>query len=1012
MKNIFQNKFADQALMVKEHFLPEIELFHNLNHDVISKNALDIINSAKNYKSHNAFEKLMHEYDLSSNEGVVLMCLAEALLRIPDTQTINDLIEDKIPSGDWKDHIKNDNNLFVNISSLAFLVTGKIVKRNELNEKELFKSLIKNISEPVLRSAIKQAINILAKQFIFEKDIQGASKLSKKFSKSSYAYSFDMLGEAAITYEDAEVYFQNYKNAINVIGSSNSNHQHSISIKLSALHPRYERNKLELLNKELLPKLLELIEMARICKVDVCFDAEEADRLNLSIFLINQILESSLIDNEYFGFGIAVQAYQQRSMFVLEYFSRFLSQINKRMNVRLVKGAYWDTEIKLAQEQGLLNYPVFTKKFITDLSYLKCAHILEKSENLFSQFATHNAYTIAYVKKLFGNKSHEFQKLHGMGNEIYHHFADQQDFSCRVYAPVGSYNDLLPYLVRRLLENGANTSFIHQLNKKDTDINNLIKSPMSRLSKLELETIKPPPKLFSDRKNSLGLDLTEEENINLYSKLNTIKDIQAFNIIEGREISSDLKVDIISPHQNFNKIGNAFFANKKIVNEALQSLENYELTWKNFDYTKRIEIIQNFSDLLESNYENLVEACVKEAGKTINDSIADIREAIDFCRYYSVIAKDLFQEIELPGPTGETNKYRFKGKGLSAVISPWNFPIAIFTGQLVAALITGNVVFAKPAEQTSYCAYIVFKLLLKAGLPNQAASLILGKGEEIGPHLFSNHRLESVIFTGSLDTAKIIQKQLIDKPTIINLVAETGGINCLIADSSALTEHVVKDVVNSGFNSAGQRCSACRILCIEENVYKKTLTMLRGAIDTLEIGSPANLSTDIGPVIDSVSKDKINKHVSSFSKIFQSKTNSEDGYFVPISIIEISSLEDIKEEIFGPVVHVISYKTKETQKLCKAINKLGYGLTLGIHSRIDNTINTIVQNVNIGNIYINRNMVGAVVGVQPFGGHGKSGTGPKAGGPEYLKRLCNEYSVSNNITAMGGNTTLLTTISE
>ena len=1012
MQNIFKNKFTDQIIMVKQHFIPEIEPFYNLNHAVISKNAYDIINSAKNYKSHNAFEKLMHEYDLSSNEGIVLMCLAEALLRIPDTKTINDLIADKIPTGQWKDHIKNDNNLFVNISSIAFLVTGKIVKYNDLEEKKLFKSLLKNISEPILRSAIKQAINILAKQFIFEKDIQSASKLSKKFSKSSYAYSFDMLGEAAITYGDAEIYFQNYKNAINVIGSSNSNNQHSISIKLSALHPRYERNKLDQLNKELLPKLLELIEMARMCKVDICFDAEETDRLNLSIFLIKQILESNLIDNEYFGFGIAVQAYQQRSMFVLDYFSHFLGCINKRMNVRLVKGAYWDTEIKLAQEQGLINYPVFTKKFITDLSYLKCAHVLEKSENIFSQFATHNAYTIAYVKKLFENKPHEFQKLHGMGDEIYHHFADQQDFSCRVYAPVGGYNDLLPYLVRRLLENGSNTSFIHQLNKKDMNINNLIKSPMLRLNNLDNETINSPPKLFSDRKNSLGIDLSEEENINRYSKLDSTNELMAFSIINGKEVLSGLKVDIISPYLNLNKIGNAFFADKKIVNEALASLESYELTWKNYDYIKRVEIIQNFANLLELNYESLIEACVKEAGKTVNDAIADIREAIDFCRYYSVIAIDLFKEIELPGPTGEINKYRFRGKGLSAVISPWNFPIAIFTGQLVAALITGNVVFAKPAEQTSYCAYIVFKLLLKAGLPNQAASLILGRGEEIGQHLFYNSRLESVIFTGSLDTAKVIQKKLIDKSNIISLIAETGGLNCLIADSSALTEHVVKDVVNSGFNSAGQRCSACRILCVEENIYKKTLTMLRGAIDTIEIGNPENLSTDIGPVIDSASKNKIDKHVKKFSKVFQSKKYSEDGFFVPISIIEISSLEEMKEEIFGPVVHIISYKTKETKKLCENINKLGYGLTLGIHSRIDNTIKTITENVNIGNIYINRNMVGAVVGVQPFGGHGKSGTGPKAGGPEYLKRLCNEYSVSNNVTAMGGNAKLLASISE
>ena len=441
-------------------------------------------------------------------------------------------------------------------------------------------------------------------------------------------------------------------------------------------------------------------------------------------------------------------------------------------------------------------------------------------------------------------------------------------------------------------------------------------------------------------------------------------------------------------------------------------MNSYSSIWKNIDPNKRIDVINKFSNLLESNYHHLVEACVREAGKTINDAIADIREAVDFCRYYSNLAKDLFKDTDLPGPTGETNKYNFKGKGLSVVISPWNFPIAIFTGQLVAALLTGNVVLAKPAEQTSYCAYIVFKLLLKAGLPNKAASLILGRGEEVGPEIIANQYLENIIFTGSLETAKIIQKQLTTRSNIINLIAETGGINCLIADSSALTENVVKDVVNSAFNSAGQRCSACRILCIEENVFQKTLKMLKGAIDTLDIGNPELLSTDVGPVIDSMSKKKIMKHINSYSKVYLSRNKIENNNFVPVTLIEISSLEEIKEEIFGPVVHILSYKTKETQKLCEEINKLGYGLTLGIHSRIDNTIKMIVDNVNIGNIYINRNMVGAVVGVQPFGGHGKSGTGPKAGGPEYLKRLCNEYSVSNNITAMGGNAKLLASISE
>ncbi|MAW58009.1 MAG: trifunctional transcriptional regulator/proline dehydrogenase/L-glutamate gamma-semialdehyde dehydrogenase, partial [Alphaproteobacteria bacterium] len=466
MEEIFKNKFTDQVGLTHDFLVPEIYEYLKLHEKEIQNRAKLIIESAKQYNSYNAFEKLMHEYDLSSSEGIVLMCLAEALLRIPDNKTINDLIEDKIPSGKWRDHIKNDNNIFVNISSIAFLMTGKILKQDELKETDIFMSVLKNISKPVLRSVIKKSINILAKQFIFEKDIKRASKLSSKLEESIYAYSFDMLGEGARTYNDANKYFENYKNAIMVIGESTAEKKHSISIKLSALHPRYERGKLSLLRRELLPKLFELIELSKKLNVDICFDAEEADRLNLSLFMVKEILNSNVIDNNYSGFGIAVQAYQQRSIFVLKWLDTELKKLDKKMNVRLVKGAYWDTEIKLAQEKGLENYPVFTKKFITDLSYLKCSHILENSNNIFPQFATHNAFTIAYVQQLFKGKPHEFQKLHGMGDEIYNHFTNKTNFSCRVYAPVGGYNDLLPYLVRRLLENGANTSFIHQLNKK------------------------------------------------------------------------------------------------------------------------------------------------------------------------------------------------------------------------------------------------------------------------------------------------------------------------------------------------------------------------------------------------------------------------------------------------------------------------------------------------------------------------------------------------------------------
>ena len=1012
MKNILENKFVDQKELLKKNFLPTIQTFYDKNQSEIELLAIDIIGAARSYKSHNPFEKLMHEYDLSSNEGIVLMCLAEALLRIPDKATVDQLIEDKIPTGEWKDHISKEKELFVNISSMAFMLTGKIVEKNDIDGTQILKKILKNLSAPILRSAIKQSINILAKQFIFEKDIVSANKKIRDNQINKYAYSFDMLGEAALTYEDAENYYKNYKDAIIATSNSTIGKQHSVSIKLSALHPRYERQKLEILNKELLPKLFKLVELGRECKVDICFDAEEADRLTTSLMLTENILESKLIDNNYMGFGLAVQAYQQRSTFVIDWLDNKLKKINKSMNIRLVKGAYWDSEIKFAQELGLPNYPVFTKKFMTDLSYLKCAHQLRDSNNIFSQFATHNAFTISYIQNLFKDKHFEFQKLHGMGNEIYEYFANKSDFNCRIYAPVGGYNELLPYLVRRLLENGANTSFIYQLHKKDIKIESLAESPLSKIDKIDDGNLLMPKKIFKDRDNSDGFDLSEDDNIKLVSQLPKLSKLSVLSTINGQQRKSTSRHDIVSPYDQSKILGNVFYANDEDINLAIESLESYAHTWKNEDPIKRVLIVNKLASLLEENILMLVNACIQEAGKTIDDAIADVREAIDFCRYYSLEAENLFHEKLLNGPTGESNKYFYKGKGLTFVISPWNFPIAIFTGQLVAALVAGNVVLAKPAEQTSYCSSIIFDLLLKAGLPKNAAALVLGRGEDIGLKVLAHKNLKNVLFTGSLETAKKIQHQLSAREDIINFIAETGGLNFMIADSSALTERLVQDVVNSSFKSAGQRCSSCRVLCIEENAYDKSIVMLKGAMDTLIVENPEIISTDIGPIIDLESQQKIIKHIGKFNNIYQTKNYPSKGSFVPPTLIEINTIDEIQEEIFGPVVHVLRYKSKDLVKLCNNINDLGFGLTLGIHSRIENTANTIIKNIDVGNIYINRDMVGAVVGVQPFGGHGKSGTGPKAGGPRYLQNLCYEYSVSNNITSMGGNVSLMTSMSE
>ena len=1012
MEAIFNSKYIDQKIFLDQHILPTIQPFHTQRADLIQSLTTKIILKAKEYKTKNPFEKLIHEYDLSSKEGVVLMCLAEALLRIPDVTTMNQLIEDKIPTGQWKEHINKQKDIFVNLSSIAFMFSGKIVDRSEEHE-TIFHNLMKKMSEPMLRTALKQGINILAKQFVFAENISAANSQASKHADARFNFSFDMLGEAALTLPDARRYFDNYQQAILTTGQNNQR-GNSISIKLSALYPRYERNQLDRCLTHLLPSMVTLIELAMKNNVDICFDAEEADRLTLSLMLIEEIFKRKIITPTYRGFGIAVQAYQKRSGAVIQWLDQLCRQYDQPINVRLVKGAYWDTEIKIAQELGFEGYPVFTKKFLTDLNYLYCSHLLHKSSKIFPQFATHNAFSISYIHHLFQDKEFEFQKLHGMGDEIYSYFASHDHFRCRVYAPVGGYNDLLPYLVRRLLENGANTSFIHQLKKENSNVSELAHSPLQKIDHINQTPLPSPRAIFPDgRLNSLGVDLSEESNIQIFGALTKSAPSNAFNIVEGQDIPSSTIIDLRSPSNLTQVVGKVHYADQAITSLALEKLVMYSSTWQNYPVDQRCRILNNFADLLEQNYEPLVALCAQEAGKTIKDCLADIREAIDFCRYYSQQAERLFQINSLPGPTGEINEYTLKGKGLSLVISPWNFPIAIFVGQLVANLVCGNVTIAKPAEQSSLTAYQVFRLLLKAGLPANAASLLLGRGEEVCPFILAHPSLENVVFTGSLETAKIIQRNLAQHPKVINLIAETGGLNCLIADSSALTEQVVRDVVQSSFNSAGQRCSACRILLIEENVYAKTLDMLKGAMDCLVVGHPLELKTDMSAVIDQEAFDTIQSHLQQYPQRYQPLLPSSlQGYYIPPTLIEISSLEQMTREVFGPVLHICPYQSHNLKSLCEGINQLGFGLTLGIHSRIDSVINTVTKTCKVGNIYINRNIVGAVVGVQPFGGQGFSGTGPKAGGPEYLSRLCHEYSVSNNTTAMGGNATLLTSITD
>ena len=1026
------NKINDIA------YSSETDLTHNLLNYLkpeykkriqnVEDRATDIVETIrKSIKSDSPIESLLQEYQLNTREGTVLLCLAEALLRIPDKLTIDRLLEDKFASVDWKTHISFDKGLFVNASSWAFFLTGNILDKKETDKtrlEETYKSLLKKSSEPVIRTAVKKAVTILAKQFVFKPTIKESMNFTSSDKYKKNLFSFDMLGEGARTIEDAERYFQDYIYSIHSTGKELNNdsdikYTNGVSIKISALHPRYERNKIEDLEKELLPKLIKLCELAKHYNIQLSIDAEENYRLILSLILLEKLSSHpSLIG--WNGLGLAVQAYQKRAFYVIDWLNELAKKDNRVINVRLVKGAYWDSEIKLAQELGVPNYPVFTRKSLTDLSWMACAiKLFSMQQNIFPQFASHNAYSIAFIEEFGKDKVFEFQRIHGMADKIHEYFnrySSDNYQKCRIYAPVGEYNDLLPYLMRRLLENGANTSFVNKINDPKLDIKDIIADPLDiidQYSQIPNPQIPLPPDIYlPERKNSKGYDLDNEytrlQIENIFSSIDL--SYKAFSIVKGIDVD-DESHKVFNPSKLDQLLGYVASASESTVRKSLEIASNYFSYWKNVDVENKVEIINKFADLLESNQEKLVKICVLEAGKTIKDSINDLREAIDFCYYYSSEAIRVFKDPTiLKGPTGEKNKLVYEGKGVIFAISPWNFPIAIFTGQIVSALLAGNTVIAKPAEKTSIIAYEIVKLFLKAGLPVGSLQLLLGKGRNIGQVVLNDTRIKGVVFTGSCETAKKIQNDLVKREgEIIPFMAETGGLNFMIIDSSALTEQVVDDAIESGFNAAGQRCSALRILAIQDEVYDKTLKMLIGATKKIKIGLPNLLSTDIGPVIDQEAMDRINNHVKYFkSKVLaQSPLESKyQGYYVTPTIIEIENLNEVKEEIFGPVIHVYKFKSNEIEKLISDINKMNYGLTLGIQSRIENTINYIFNNASVGNIYINRNIVGAVVGVQPFGGRGLSGTGPKAGGPNYLLKFANEKSYSYNTTAAGGNATL------
>lgn len=1028
---------ADEALCV-ENILQQVQISPPML-DRIQSRATALVQKVRERRlSQSGLDAFMFQYDLSSDEGIALMCLAESLLRIPDKETVDRLIRDKLVGGDWGAHLGKSQSFFVNAATWALMLTGKIISAPAKNlrehHEETLTSVLKRLAskggEPIVRRAVKQAMKILGRQFVMGRTIGGALKRAVDKEKMGYRYSYDMLGEAAFTAQDAKKYLESYQKAIAAVGEANAGRGPiegpGISVKLSALHPRFVMAKRERLFDELLPVLKELILQAKQANIGITIDAEEAHTLSLNLDLIENIIASGILDN-WHGFGLAVQAYQKRAPYVLDWLIKIARQYHQPIMIRLVKGAYWDTEIKLAQVQGLSGYPVFTRKIATDVNYLVCAQkLLSASDVIYPQFATHNALTLATIIELAKEQNvahYEFQCLHGMGDALYDQIVtdETEKTPCRVYAPVGGHEELLAYLVRRLLENGANTSFVNRIIDEKLPIEEMVADPVQKLASLEQ---KPHPKiplpqdLFApERANSKGLDLSDPNAF-----LPVLQEVANFTSIEykatptAQTLKNGLEVSArFSPIQRQHLLGKVTLATKEVAEDTLRNAEKAFFSWHEVDAATRAKMLDKMAGLLQMHRNEFLSLLIFEGGKTIDDAVSEVREAIDFCHYYAEQAiKEFSGAKALVGPTGEDNRLSLHGRGVMACISPWNFPLAIFLGQVTACLAAGNCVIAKPASQTVLIAARAISLLHEAGFPRDVVQLLPGSGAVVGNALVSDLRIKGVLFTGSTDTARGINQKLADRRgPIVPFIAETGGQNAMIVDSSALPEQVTQDVITSAFRSAGQRCSALRVLFLQEDIAEKVLMMLKGAMAELKIGHPGEISTDIGPVIDEEAKGQLYAHALKLKEkahlIYEVGLSPEctNGSFFGPRLFEIPSLDMLTEEVFGPILHVVRFRNDELNEVIAQINRTGYGLTLGIHSRINETINTIISNVNVGNIYVNRNMIGAVVGVQPFGGEGLSGTGPKAGGPHYLPRLATERTVSINTTASGGNASLM-----
>lgn len=1022
---------ADEAACINEllnalQFTPELEA----DIRILAEHLVTKVREKEATKK--GIEALMVHYDLSTQEGIMLMCLAEALLRIPDKETENLLIRDKLTGAQWHDHLNRAESSFVNVATWGLALTGKILHKDPEagSFKQMWQALMRRSSEPMVRRAVREAIKIMSEQFVLGRDMGEALKSSHEKYKPGYTFSYDMLGEAARTMQDADAYLVAYEQAITELGKAVDTTQSlikrpSISVKLSAIYPRYSFLHQEQAVPVLVKRLTSLALQARAGGICLTVDAEETDRLDLSLSIIEQVFAHADL-KDWNGLGMAVQAYQKRAPSVLRWAADLARRHHKQIQVRLVKGAYWDSEIKRAQEAGYRNYPVFTRKVTTDVSYLACAKLLltEMQDVIYPQFATHNAYTVSAILTLVKNThikgSYEFQSLHGMGDALHDQLVDQ-GILCRVYAPVGSHEALLPYLVRRLLENGANSSFVNQIANKDVPIKKLISSPVAILTALEHKSnnhIPLPRHLYGQsRLNSLGIDFTDDNELrSLQEQMLPFWKNQYTATPFSRKISKEDELHkVLNPAMHDDVVGSVVYSQEEDIEIALQRATIAFKLWQHTDVDARADILLKMADVLETHYGELIVFCVREAGKVLVDAIAEVREAIDFCRYYAAIARTTLAPQELAGYTGETNTLRMYGRGVLLCISPWNFPIAIFTGQVAAALVAGNCVIAKPAEQTSLVAAYLVELFHKVGVPVEVLQYLPGLGERVGKQLVADERIAGVLFTGSTATAKAIQLGLAQRNgPIVPFIAETGGINAMIADSTALPEQLIDNVISSAFGSAGQRCSALRVLFLQDDIADKVLIMLKGAMQLLIVGDPSDMSTDIGPAIDAESQRILNSHIQKMrleaTLIAHGKLSahvSDKSTYVIPHAFELQSLNQLTQEFFGPILHVIRYKRDHLDKVIDEINAMGYGLTFGIQSRVNETIDYIQSRLQAGNIYVNRTTIGAVVGVQPFGGSRLSGTGPKAGGPHYLLRLCEESTLTINTTAAGGNASLM-----